>query len=47
MMTMMMMMMLMDTKTETEPELPANFPTVNPGDVVCDICKRTFPGTGN
>ena len=36
-----------ETQTETEPELPTNLPQVNPGDVICDICKRRFPGTGS
>ena len=36
-----------ETQTETESELPTNLPQVNPGDVICDICKRRFPGTGN
>ena len=36
-----------ETQTETEPELPTNMPQVNPGDVICDICKRSFPGTGS
>ena len=36
-----------ETQTETDPELPTNLQEVNPGDVVCDICKRKFPGTGS
>ena len=54
MMVMMMMMMIIiiiiiiiETQTETEPELPTNLPQVNPGDVICDICKIRFPGTGS
>ena len=34
---------MMDTQNEIEPELLQNLPKVNPGDVRCDICKRTFP----
>ena len=36
-----------ETQTETKQELPTNLPQVNPGDVICDICKRRFPGTGS
>ena len=38
---------LMETQTETEPELHTNLPQVNPGDLIYDICKRRFPGTGS
>ena len=37
----------METQTKTEPEVPQNPPSVNPSDVSCDICHRTFPGTGS
>ena len=36
-----------ETQGETEPELPTNLQVVNTGDVVCDICRRKFPGTGS
>ena len=34
----------METQIETKSELPANLLQVNPGDVICHICKRRFPG---
>ena len=37
----------MEIQTETEPELLTNLPQVNPRDVICNICKRKFPGTGS
>ena len=30
---------------ETEPEVPQNLPQISHGDVKCDLCDRTFPGT--
>ena len=36
-----------EIQSETEPELPTNLQVVNAGDVVCDICRRTFLGTGS
>ena len=36
-----------ETQSETEPELPTHLQVVTAGDVLCDICRRTFPGTGS
>ena len=30
---------------ETEPEVPANLPEISHGDVNCELCDRSFPGT--
>ena len=30
---------------ETEPEVPQNLPQISHGNVTCDLCDRTFPGT--
>ena len=37
-----------DDPVETEeigPEIPQNLPQISHGDVNCDLCDRTFPGT--
>ena len=36
-----------ETQSETEPELLTNLQVVNAGDVVCDICRRTFLRIGS
>ena len=30
---------------ETEPEVPKNIPQISHGDVTCELCDRTLPGT--
>ena len=30
---------------ETEPEVPQNIPQISHGDVTCELCYRTLPGT--
>ena len=30
---------------ETEPEVPQNIPQISHGDVTCELCDRTLPGT--